>query len=233
MPTLKKFRCHVAWVDACMYDMPLEKSWAFASTLEDIRFIASQCIHAHTRQSIRGTKDAKQLVCRIQALASVFAPKLSRDLSVKLSHWLQSSGLGLKASIAAHIMQEALGQLTLGPGNAESLTEMEPGQPLRLNLLQAQIGDKGLALVPMLKAGVSTGVQEPIPSSFQWPKKAQPHQDFMPLETCRGNWSAAEAKPSVAQAFINKEIASGWVQRVPGADRWPRPAGRQPQRLAS
>ena len=124
-----------------------------------------------------------------QTLPSPSSPL--RDLSVKLSHWLQSSGLGLKASIAAHIMQqkpdcplsEALEQEalsiiinTLGLGNAESLTEVEPGQPLRLNLLQAlatHIGDKGLALVPMLKAGVSTGVQEPVPSSFPWPKKAQ------------------------------------------------------------
>ena len=56
------------------------------------------------------------------------------------------------------------------------------------------------------------------PSSFQWPKKAQPH--------CEGNWSAAEAKPSVVQALINKEIDSGWVQRIPGGRqtahaRWP------------
>ena len=34
----------------------------------------------------------------------------------------------------------------------------------------------------------------------------------MPLEMCEGNWSAAEAKPSVVQALINKEIDSGWRQ---------------------
>ena len=42
----------------------------------------------------------------------------------------------------------------------------------------------------------------------------------MPLEMCEGNWSAAEAaKPSI-------EIASGWVQHIPGGRtaaqaRWP------------
>ena len=60
-------------------------------------------------------------------------------------------------------------------------------------------------------------MHEPIPSSLQWPKKAQPHQDFMPLEMCEGNWSAAEAKAfHSSQSLIDKEVASGWVQRIPG-----------------
>ena len=67
-----------------MCDMPLEKSWAFASTSEDIRFIASQCNHGHRHQSIRGTKDSEggflsssSVPALAQALASVFAPKLT------------------------------------------------------------------------------------------------------------------------------------------------------------
>ena len=141
--------------------------------------------------------------------------------------WLQSSGL--RPSIAAHIIQQkpdcplsesqeheawSIMIKTFGLGNAAPLLEVEPGQPLRLNLLQAlatKIGDGDSALIPMLKAGVTTGVHEPIPSSLQWPKKAQLHQDFMPLEMCEGNWSAAEAKPSIVQSLINKEVASGWA----------------------
>ena len=43
---------------------------------------------------------------------------------------------------------------------------------------------------------------------------------------CEGNWSAAEAKPSVVQALIDKEISAGWVHKVPGGreealKRWP------------
>ena len=106
--------------------------------------------------------------------------------------------------------------------------EVEPGQPLRLNLLQAlatATGDKDTALIPMLKAGETTGVHEPIPSSLQWPKKSH-HQDFMPLEMCEGNWSAAEAKPSIVQSLIDKEIESGWVRHLPenrtaAQARWP------------
>ena len=225
-----------------------------------MRFIDSQCSHGHRHQSIRGTKDSKGGFLRsssaeyppalAQALASVFAPKLTslghkapassrvqplsplKDLSNALSSWLQSSGL--RASIAAHIIQQkpdcplseaqesqALSIITqtLGLGEAASLLEVEPGQPLRLNLLQAlatATGDKDTALIPMLKAGVTTGLHEPIPSSLQWPKKSQPYQDFMPLEMCQGNWSAAETKPSIVRSLIDKEVASGWVQHLPG-----------------
>ena len=101
--------------------------------------------------------------------------------------------------------------------------EVEPGQPLRLNLLQAlaaATANNDTALIPMLKAGVTTGVHE------QWPRKSQPHQDFMPLEMCEGNWSAAEAKPSIVQSLIDKEIESGRLRHLPGGRtaaqaRWP------------
>ena len=78
----------------------------------------------------------------------------------------------------------------------------------------------------MLRDGVTTGVLDPIPSSLQWPKKSQPYQDFLPLEMCEGNWSAAEAKLQVVQALIDKEIEQGWVCQVMGGrqeaeSRWP------------
>ena len=43
---------------------------------------------------------------------------------------------------------------------------------------------------------------------------------------CEGNWSAAEAKPHVVQALIDKEIEQGWVYQVKGGRkeaeaRWP------------
>ena len=150
-------------------------------------------------------------------------------LASQLSAWLQSSGL--RASIAAHVIQqkpdcpltekqeqEALAILFkfLGLVDKQHVLYVEPGQPLRLNLLEAlakRTSDRDLALIPMLREGVTTGVQEPIPSSLQWPKKSQPYQDFLPLEMCEGNWSAAEAKPSVVQALIDKEIEAGWVGR--------------------
>ena len=114
---------------------------------------------------------------------------------------------------------------TLGLGEAASLMEVEPGQPLRLNLLQATAtGDKDTALIPMLKAGVTAGVHDPIPSSLQWPKKSQPYQDFMPLKMCEGNWSAAEAKPSIVQSLIDKEVASVGCSTSLEAERQPNPA---------
>ena len=298
MPTLRKFRCHVVWVDACMYDMPLEKSWAFACTSEDIRHVSSLCVHNFRHQSIRGTKDqsgaflssssAEYPPALAQAIASVFAPKLTSlghqglplqewaslqpeepeqlprapvcdgagrhssadctlpklnsalgPLASQLAAWLQSSGL--RASIAAHIIQqkpdcpltenqeqEALSIILkfLGLTDKQQALYVEP---LRLNLLEAlamRTSDKDLALIPMLRQGVTTGVQEPIPSSFQWPRKSQPYQDFLPLEMCDGNWSAAEAKPSIVQALIDKEIEAGWVSKVEGGRaealrRWP------------
>ena len=111
----------------------------------------------------------------------------------------------------------------------QHMRAVEPGQPLRLNLLEAlarHTADNDLALIPMLRQGVTTGVQEPIPSSVQWPKKSQPYQDFLTLEMCEGNWSAAEAKPPIVQALIDKEIEAGWVCKIPGGrkeaqERWP------------
>ena len=60
MPTLKKFRCHVAWVDACVYDVPSEKFLGLCKhvgghTLHSLPVHS----HAHEHQSIRGAKDAK------------------------------------------------------------------------------------------------------------------------------------------------------------------------------
>ena len=205
MPTLRKFRCHVAWVDACMYDMMLQKSWAFASTSEDIKHIASLCCHQHKRQSIRAAKDAsggflssssaEYPPALAQALASVFCPKLTSQghravplqewaslqphepedlpraprrssqlgrphhpcqqqpppgLSNNLSSWLQSTGL--RASISAHVIQQkpdcplseeqqrqALDIVceSLGLQDRKAIEFVEPGQPLRLNLLEA------------------------------------------------------------------------------------------------
>ena len=208
MPTLKKFRCHIdiAWVDACVLGF-------------DTRFIASQCSHAHRHQSIRGTKDSSEYPPALaQALASVFAPKLTslghRLASARMCcsspsqpeslprapvcdgagrhssadrtlHWLQSSGL--RASIAAHIIQQK-------PDCP--LSEAQEQEALSI-ILATRIDDKDTALIPMLRAGVTTGVHDPIPSSLQWPRKAQPHQELLALEMCEGNWSAAEAKPAV------------------------------------
>ena len=215
MPTLK--RCHVAWVDACMYDMPLKKSWAFASTAEDIRLIASLCSHAHKHQSIRGTKDATQsflfsspslspctqthqrsrnlcleppcVMAQAVAAADQTLPMPSSPLKdLSLAPKLGPKSLHRRASysksrIALCLAQEeALSIIinTLGLNNADSLVPVCRGQPLRL--------------VPMLKAGVSTEVQEPIPSSFQWPKSFSPIKT-MPLEMCDARSSLTELQP--------------------------------------
>ena len=112
---------------------------------------------------------------------------------------------------------------SLGLQDRKAMEFVEPGQPLRLNLLEAlarRVFDTDTALIQMLRDGVTTGVLDPIPSSLQWPKKSQPYQDFLPLEMCEGNWSAA------VQALINKEIEQGWVCQVVGGRqeaerRWP------------
>ena len=97
MPALKKFRCHVACVDACVYYMPLEKSWAFASTSEDMRFM-----QPHTQASVHPRhKGFQRRLCQ-QTLPNPLSP--FKELSKRLSHWLQSSGL--RAAVAAHILQQ-------------------------------------------------------------------------------------------------------------------------------
>ena len=118
---------------------------------------------------------------------------------------------------------------SLGLQDRKAIEFVEPGQPLRLNLLEAlarRVFDTDTALIQMLRDGVTTGVLDPIPSSLQWPKKSQPYQDFLPLEMCEGNWSAAEAKRQVVQTLIDKEIEQGWVCQVMGGrqeaeSRWP------------
>ena len=121
-------------------------------------------------------------------------------------------------------LQRNIRQPSLKPWPQSSL-QQKPDCPLseaqEHKALSIIIQTLGLGL-PMLQARVTTGVHEPIPSSLQWPKKAQPHQDFMPLEMCEGNWS----KPSIVQSLIDKEVASGWVQHIPGGRsaaqaRWP------------
>ena len=108
-----------------------------------------------------------------------------KELSIKLSQWLQSSGL--RASIAARITQhkpdcplsdsqeqEALSIIinALGLNNRDSLTQVEPGQPLRLNLLQAlaaHIGDKDRS--QCLKQESSQVCASPYPPAFSGPKR--------------------------------------------------------------
>ena len=129
--------------------MPLQKSCTFASTSEDIRFIASQCSHGHRHQSIRALRTQRWLsqqlfsgvpaspspspgpslrseahkalplqeCARLQPSQPEPLPRAPigrsdssqplsplKDLSNALSSWLQSSGL--RASIAAHIIQQ-------------------------------------------------------------------------------------------------------------------------------
>ena len=230
-----------------MCDMFLEKSWAFASASEDIRFIRAQasvdkrlplqecaCLQPSQPESLPRAPmcdGAGRRSSADQTLPNPLSPL--KDLSGALSSWLQSSGL--RASIAAHIIQqkpdcllsesqehEALSIMIqgVGLGDAAPLLEVEPHQPLRLNLLQAL----------MLK----------VPSSLQWPKKAQPHQDFMPLEMCEGNWSAAEVHSPVPHRQGSR-IGLGPASRTaalshssrkaqPGEGAWQRPSPGPRQR---
>ena len=131
-----------------------------------------------------------------------------------LSGWLQSSGRQKHRStkLVNHNSNAWLGRCSSAAGG-----RAEPGQPLRLNLLRAlamKINDKDSALIPMLKAGVTTGVHEPIPSSLQWPKKVF------------GN-AGRELVGGGGQAFHSSvPHRSGWVQHIPGGRsaaqaRWP------------
>ena len=73
-----------------MYDMPLEKSWAFASTTEDIKHVASRCCHAYSHQSIRGTKDASGGF--LSSSSAEYPPALAQALASVLSAKLTSQG---------------------------------------------------------------------------------------------------------------------------------------------
>ena len=292
MPTLRKFRCHVAWVDACMYDMMLEKSWAFASTSEDIKHIASLCCHQHRHQSIRGTKDAsggflssssaEYPPALAQALASVFAPKLTSQghravplqewaslqpdepvcdgagrhssadrtipvnnsplqaLSNNLSSWLQSTGL--RASISAHVLQQkpdcplseeqqrqALDIVceTLGLQDRKATEFVEPGQPLRLNLLEAlarRVFDTDTALIQMLRDGVTT-----FPLAFSGPRSRSPTKTSCLWKCVKATGPQPRRSPRWFKPLEIKKLNRGGSARSWGADKKQSLAGRPPQ----
>lgn len=84
------------------------------------------------------------------------------------------------------------------------------GQSFRLNILlclAVLTEDPDVALVHVLKAGVPTGVLEPLQPSGLWPRKAAVHFS---------NWQAAEDDPTLTQALIDSGISNGWVCEVPG-----------------
>ena len=125
-----------------------------------------------------------------------------------------------------------------------------PGQPFTLTLLESLRAHGKLcdaALVPALKAGVSTGVLEPLVPSGRWnPVSAEPALGPS-LVWCEGNWKSASVDPTSLQALVDQEVADGFVARWDGDEasartHWPkgvakgklgvaRAAGRDDRRL--
>ena len=106
-----------------------------------------------------------------------------------------------------------------------SMSTVSPGQPFRLNLMQALaeiIEDTDQDLPTILAEGVHTGVFSEIKPSGLWPPaKLQPLSQSG-LEVCQGNWD-----PETVAALLADEEAAGWIQQVPGGlkaakKRWPK-----------
>ena len=53
---LQEFSCHVAWVDACRYELPYSKGWALACTSPAIKNVARLCTHSYMHDSIAGVR---------------------------------------------------------------------------------------------------------------------------------------------------------------------------------
>ena len=109
-----------------------------------------------------------------------------------------------------------------------SMATISPGQPFRLELLQALaklIQDPDQDLPTVLDEGVRTGVFSEIKPSGLWPPaKLQP---LSQSEVCQANWRPAEEDPETVAALLAEEEAAGWIQQVPGGlkaakKRWPK-----------
>ena len=107
-----------------------------------------------------------------------------------------------------------------------------PGQPFRLNLLQAfaaRTQDPDAQLTDLLKQGVPAGILDEIPSSMQWTQRQHDLDDDdlegTRLLHCQGNWTQAERNPALQQ-LVEQEVANGWVKPFPAgrsavAQHWP------------
>ena len=110
---------------------------------------------------------------------------------------------------------------------------MTPGQPFRLNLLQAfatRVQDPDAQLTDLMKQGVPAGILDEIPSSMQWTQRQHDLDDDdlegTHLLHCQGNWTQAERNPALLQQLVEQEVASGWVKpfragRNAVAQHWP------------
>ena len=145
MPALKKFRC-LAWVDACMYDMPLQKSWAFASTSEDIQHVASLCHHSFKHQSTRKKDVQGGFLSSCPKLSSPHFHSLAGTerlaaRQARASQPMSDTQQKPDRSMSDAQEEEALDIIfrTLGLSNRQHLMAAEPGP-------HTQTGDKDLAL---------------------------------------------------------------------------------------
>ena len=238
---LQNFHEHLAWVDACQHGMLLSKSWCFASNNACIQHMASRCTHQHKHASIAGVQGSSgQYLSTLNSrIPGKSRSKLDQTLRIQSEHatrgpvarawlhWLDEQKLIPK--ILAHV----------GSGNASPpLSEQQSEEAARIAFRTMSMPcpselapDEGqrraaypcmpwrrhpmtdLKLVPLLAEGVPTGAVSDLPRSMQWPPK--PQADLpSELTECIGNWKAAEAEPETVSAWLEKEIANGWVIRT-------------------
>ena len=92
-------------------------------------------------------------------------------------------------------------------------------QHFRLHLLQVLSNltqDPDVELHYHLQHGVPTGVLDPIPPSYIWPKKPQSELPNVQLQSFDSNWSGANENPQLTWSLIEEELKQGWIEEIPG-----------------
>ena len=140
-----------------------------------------------------------------QSKACPFSENVLQDTRECMQAWLQSQGIKVELDIL-------------------------PDQPFLLDLMSGLLkvcDDPDSDLPSLLKAGVDTGVLEPIPKSGVWRTNVSVDAPCVELAECSSNWKSADDDLALAQSLVDEDVNDGFVREFKGSlqdakAKWPR-----------
>ena len=102
----------------------------------------------------------------------------------------------------------------------QDLLQVSPGQPFRLNLLQAlleKIQDPEASMCADLRAGVRIGVGYELAPSPHWPVRQSDSLEE-DLQICHGSWKSASDQPTQVLSLLEEELREGWIVEYPSVE---------------